>query len=323
VVTSGSLKLANQSNFTNFGIGKPLFLLKNIYFLSTIAIILSIIFFMWAKYCIFAKNYKYMRKILVSLSLLTAFAANAQYVSTTSSTAKTPNKSVKSYKPQTGTVTAEFGLAGGLQETSVTLNNNAGLLRFRYFTSDDLAFRIGVSVINKSKTDNVYAGPTGPNAGGTGSQVLKNSGITFNLGAEKHFTGSDRLSTYVGADLLLSSTSAKLTRENTINGTSFSQGSRTDQKGSNSLGNASTGFGLRLVTGAEYYIVKNVYIGAELGFGFLASKFKDVKGSVTTATPAAGGGVTTVVTNIDIKSPGKAFEIAPSVITGVRIGFQF
>ncbi len=263
-----------------------------------------------------------MRKILVSLSLLTAFAANAQYVSTTSSTTKTAGKSVKSYKPQAGTVTAEFGLNGGLLETNVSLNNNAGLLRFRYFTSDDLAFRIGASVSNKATTTNVYGATGTPQAGVAGSKVVKGSGIILNLGVEKHLTGSDRLSTYIGADLIVSSTSAKETWDN-FNGTNFNVGSKRDLKGENSVGGkSSTGFGLRLVTGAEYYIVKNVYLGAELGFGFLASKFKDVKDQITTAVTVGGTTTTTVTTN-DRKSPGKSFEFSPSIITGVRIGFQF
>jgi hypothetical protein len=263
-----------------------------------------------------------MRKLLVGLTLLASIGANAQYVSTTTTAAKTAGKTVKSYKPQAGTVTAEFGLSGGLLETNLSLNNNAGLLRFRYFTSDDLAFRIGASLTNRATTTNVYGATGTPQAGVAGSKVTKGSGITLNLGVEKHLTGSDRLSTYIGADLIVTSTSAKENWDN-FNGTNFNLGSKRELKGENSVGGKSTtGFGLRLVTGAEYYFVKNVYIGAELGFGFLASKFKDVKDQITTAV-TVGGTTTTTTTNNDRKSPGKSFEFSPSVITGVRLGFQF
>lgn len=272
-----------------------------------------------------------MRKVLFSLLVLSSsVAVNAQ------SSVKTPPKklnldavknykpvAVKNYKPVAGVVTAEFGLSGGLLNTNVNLNNNAGLLRFRYFLKDDLAVRLGFSVTNKSETKNVYA-PTGtPLAGLQGSLVNKNSGITVNFGVEKHFKGSDRLSTYVGADVLIFSNNASEKRENTVNGTTFQQGFSGNRKGTNSVGDAASGIGFRLVTGAEYYFVKNVYIGAELGFGFQTLKSKAITGQATTFSTLPLPNGTSTTTPIDIKSPGKSTEISPSVITGVRVGFQF
>jgi hypothetical protein len=272
-----------------------------------------------------------MRKLLFSVLVLSSsVSVNAQ-----SSVKQAPKKinisaikdykpdPVKNYKPVQGVVTAEFGLSGGLLNTNVNLNNNAGLLRFRYFLKDDLALRLGFSVTNKSETKNVYA-PTGtPLAGLQGSFINKNSGVTVNLGAEKHFKGSDRLSTYVGVDVLIFSNNASEKRENTVNGTTFQQGFSGNRKGANSVGDASSGIGFRLVTGAEYYFVKNVYIGAELGFGFQTLKFKAITGQTTTFSTLPLPNGTSTTTPIDIKSPGKSTEIAPSVITGVRIGFQF
>jgi hypothetical protein len=252
-----------------------------------------------------------MKKSFLALMLLVSAVAVAQ-----KSTKKT--KTVSAYKPQTGTVTAEFGLSGGLLNTNVNLNNNAGLLRFRYFVNDDLAVRIGFAVNNKSTTDNYYGGA---NNSQVGTRERKNSGITFNLGVEKHLKGTERLSTYIGADLVVALNAASEKWDNS-NGTNYAQGLSREIKGFNTVGtggtNASTGLGLRLVAGGEYYIVKNVYLGAELGFGFISSKFKDITDKTTTTI----GAITTTTVN-DRKSPGKNFEISPSVITGVRIGFQF
>jgi hypothetical protein len=249
---------------------------------------------------------KNMKKSFFALMLVAAASATAQ-----NSNKKT--KTVSAYKPHAGTVTAEFGLSGGLLNTNVNLNNNAGLLRFRYFVNDDLAVRIGFGVSSKSTTDNYYGGSNNSQAG---SRERKNSGITFNLGLEKHLTGTERLSTYVGADLIVALNGASEKWDNS-NGTGYVQGLSREIKGFNTVNggtNAATGFGLRLVAGGEYYIVKNVYLGAELGFGFVSSKFKDITDKTT------NGAITTAN---DRKSPGKDFEISPSVITGVRIGFQF
>jgi hypothetical protein len=247
-----------------------------------------------------------MKKLLLALMLLSSAGAIAQ---------NTKTKTVSAYKPHTGTVTAEFGLSGGLLNTNVNLNNNAGLLRFRYFLNDGLAVRLGLGVNSKSTTDNYYAGA---NNSIVGSKERKNSGIIFNLGVEKHLPGTERLSTYVGADLIVSLSAASENWAN-LNGNTNTAvvGYFREIKGFNTLNagtNAATGFGLRLVAGGEYYIVKNVYLGAELGFGFVSSKFKDITDKTTI------GGVTTVN---DRNEPGKSFDISPSVITGVRIGFQF
>jgi hypothetical protein len=250
-----------------------------------------------------------MKKLLAAATLLASLSVNAQ------DTKKTTTLS--NYKPHQGTVTAEFGLSGGLLNTNVNLNNNAGLLRFRYFLNDDLAVRIGFSVNSKTNTDNYYGGPGNSQ---TGSRVRKNSGTTFNLGVEKHLTGTERLSTYIGADFLVSINAASEKWENS-NGTAYVAGQSREIKGFNTVAggtSASTGLGLRLVAGGEYYIVKNVYLGAELGFGFVSSKFKDITDKTTVLV-----GTTSTTTANDRKSPGKGFEISPSIVTGVRIGFQF
>ncbi len=251
-----------------------------------------------------------MKKSLLALTLLTSVCANAQ-------NAKSTTKTISAYKPHTGTVTAEFGISGGLLNTNLNLNNNAGLLRFRYFLNDDLAVRIGFAVNNKSTTDNYYGGINNSQAG---SRVIKNNGITFNLGVEKHLTGTERLSTYIGGDLVIAVNAASEKWDNS-NGTAYTLGLSREIKGFNTTNggtNAATGFGLRLIAGGEYYIVKNVYLGGELGFGFVSSKFKDITDKTTTTI----GALSNTVVN-DRKTPGKNFEISPSVITGVRIGFQF
>jgi len=68
------------------------------------------------------------------------------------------------------------------------------------------------------------------------------------------------------------------------------------------------------VIGADYYIAKRLYLGVEAGFGFEYAK----DGKTTTSTTIAGN--TTTVTT---KSAGNSFEISPSIITGVRVGFAF
>ncbi len=241
-----------------------------------------------------------MKKLALSAILLSSLVAHSQ---------------TKISKPTEGAVTAEVGLTGGLNNANFNLNNNAGLLRFRYFAKDDLAVRVGFSARSNNETNNFYGG-----AGGTqlGTQEVKFNGFAVNLGVEKHFAGSDRLSTYVGADLIFQTTTAK-EEWNNFNGSSYTAGFSRDVKGFNTNGDVSAlSYGLRAVAGADYYIAKKLYLGAEFGLGFLSSKNRDTEDRITSTS----GGVTTTTVN-NQQSSGKSNSIAPAVITGVRIGFQF
>ena len=224
------------------------------------------------------------------------FSANAQV-----------NDEFKTFKPLKGDVTAELGLAGGLNNADFTLNEGtSGLLRFRYFATEKLAFRLGVSVSATSETEKFYG--TGIDLNREGKAMTNSKGFLLNLGIEKHFTGTPRLSPYVAGDILFGVMGQKAKLENT-DGNSFVNAVSAETKGP---GNFS--FGLRGVVGADYYIAKHVYLGAEAGLGFLNS----IAGKTETTT-TIGGTTTTVKT----KSAGSTFELNPSVITGIRIGFVF
>lgn len=197
-----------------------------------------------------------------------------------------------SYKPTTGTLTTEVGLSGGLNNANFNLNG--GNLKFRYFLKDDIAVRVGLGLENSSKE--VITGLT-PNKI---TQTDKVSNNTINLGIEKHFAGSNRLSTYAGADL-------RIGLGKTSNDTDFEGGNyaRFEQKKS--------AFGAAVFTGADYYIVKNVFLGVEAGLSFMSEKLKDGETSVKLGP---------IATNVT--TPGsKGSTIASNVFGGVRIGFQF
>jgi outer membrane protein W len=213
----------------------------------------------------------------------------------------------KSFKPKKNDVTTELGLAGGLNNADFKLNEGgSGLLRFRYFIKEDLAARVGFNLSASSEKTNFYG--TGANAGRTGKLVEKSTGFLLNLGIEKHFGGTPRLSPYVGADILFGISGRKDKGENTDGEVFVSQFNYTVK------GPGTFSLGLRGVVGADYYIAKHLYIGAEAGLGFLYSR----EGQTKTTTTINNVTATTIV-----ESPGSEFELQPSVITGIRIGFVF
>lgn len=232
------------------------------------------------------------KTILLALATATAFAATAQHGEFTS------------FKPKKGDVTAEFGLTGGILNSDFTKNEGTnGLLRGRLFLKNDLALRLGFDLGVASETTNVY---------GTGTQVGEstetNSKFNLNVGIEKHFKGTHRLSPYVGGDVVFGVVGYNLNNENT-DGTSFIPNFNTEVSGP-----ANVKLGVRGVMGADYYFAKNVYLGVEAGLQ-VANTF----GGERTLT-VNDGGVTSTTTFKPVKNN---FDIGTAVVTGVRLGFVF
>lgn len=222
------------------------------------------------------------------------------------------------FKPVAGDVTTEFGLTGGINRTDFKLNEGAAaLLRFRYFNTEKVAYRLGFNVSSTNNKANGYGLVGSKDAGKKGTYTLKATEVLINLGIEKHFTGTDRLSPYVGGDILFGTGSMRQTSDNAT-GTVSSDGELSaayrDNYFNEVKGPGYVSFGLRGVVGADYYIAKRMYLGVEAGLGLVYEKEGKSKDKTT---------VSGVTTTTEHKSAGSSFNIKPSVITGVRIGFAF
>ena len=174
-------------------------------------------------------------------------------------------------------------------------------LRFRYFASSDIAYRLGFSV-SSSTTKDITANQ-GPNSDIDLEDKTSSFGFSINPGIEKHFEGTDRLSPYVGAVLNFSTVSTTRTQES-LNGSDVVE---TEIKNPND--NDATNIGLNLVLGADWYFSKHIYMGTEVGFGFLSSSIKDKE--------QTSGGTTVTSAN------GSEFNLGPNFQSAIRLGFLF
>lgn len=221
------------------------------------------------------------------------------------------------YKPTTGDVTTEFGLTGGLGNTSISLPGNNGFFKARYFKSENVAYRASLSLGTTSNTKDIdsYTGKgTITELHTTGKEKVSNTDFLLGFGLEKHFTGTERLSPYIGGEALLGyasqSTLAESTTKNSgSNTTAYNVTGKTTVKGPNTLS-----FGVRGVFGADYYFAKRVFLGVEAGLSLMFAS----NGKTKTTTEATGMPTTTTET-----PGGRSFEINPSVITGIRLGYAF
>ena len=214
------------------------------------------------------------------------------------------------YKAGAGDVTVDFGLSGGLGNTAVSLpaaGLDAGaVFKARYFNSEQWAYR---GILNVNSTSTTDKSASVPNVSDN-KQTKSNLGLELGLGLERHFTGTDRLDTYVGGDILVGFNSQKVTTE--VNSLTNTDKSKNEVKGPNAFN-----FGVRGVFGADYYFAKRVYLGVE---GGLAVKFGS-RGETKTSSSATVGGVTT---NTESSTKGgSSFGITPSVVAGIRLGYAF
>jgi hypothetical protein len=237
-------------------------------------------------------------KKLFTLAAFSLFLFSAQ--------AQVADEFNEGYKPVKGTITTEVGLQGGLNNATYNLNNStnvssAPILRFRYFLKDDLGLRLGFSARNAKSDTSVGDGLT------LVTTVLKNSGLDINLGVEKHFKGSNRLSTYAGGDFLLGSLGASSEK-------TFANGDYVNLIGTDGTNDAGSYIGLRLFTGADYYIAKKVYLGVELGLAIISAKDKEQSSKTKTGN---------TITEVKTANEGKSSAISPGIVGGIRLGYQF
>jgi len=255
-----------------------------------------------------------MKKLLLSLSawFFAALSVCAQTApaDTTASTLKPKRRNVATelnINPFNGTL---------------SLNNSLNQLKFRFFASTALAWRLGLTgnrISNFSENTNPY---------GNNPYNYKNerssTTLGLNLGLEKHFAGTKRLSPYVGADLAIANKSSKqeITEKQTVT-TITGAWREYIYNGSNpnypilsqEAERAYFRYGLNLVTGFDFYMAHHFFFGYEVNFGFSQTAYKEIEVSLSTF----GGGSPS--DNNDVKNT--SFTFGPNLLNGVRIGYIF
>jgi hypothetical protein len=205
----------------------------------------------------------------------------------------------------------------------LSLNNALNQIKVRYFLSDNTALRIGLSLsARKSTIENSTVYGTNPS---NQENEKKTSTVGLNFGFEKHFKGTKRLSPYLSAELVVASKSSSHTVK-TKSQTNTPNVTETKIKGAwqttifNNNGYPLYGYeeraffqyGMNLVGGFDFYVARNFYVGYEIAFALLKTKYKNID---ITTKPAS--------TNPSPDSTQKDFSIGPNLINGIRVGFAF
>lgn len=251
-----------------------------------------------------------MKTFLFALSACTLAAFSSYGQTHVADTTSSP-----SLKPQANSIATELNV--NPFNGTISLNNSINQLKFRYFAAPNLAVRLGFNgnkVSNLSENSNPY---------GTNAYNFKDerssTTIGLNIGLEKHFTGTRRLSPYLGADFAVvkKSTEQEITEGQTT--TTITGGWRefvTYQNGYSYTYHERgyTSYGVNVVTGFDFYMAKNFFFGYEMNFGFSQKEMEEleVKHTGSNNSPSE---------NRNVRN--SAFSFGPSLMNGVRIGYVF
>ena len=188
-------------------------------------------------------------------------------------------------KPQQKSISAELNI---IPFSSNPIN--MPYLRVRGFLKDNHAIRFGVSV--SGRTEN-----------GSNDSEGKTFSYSLRPGYEYHFKGNRRLSPYIGADIEYSSKKSEYhsTESGNVDITGVINTSGEEQ--------GFKRFGVNALAGVDIYLIKRLYIGFELGFGWSKTTFVDVE--------------ITQNGNVTLYDGSKLNSYGPTLNRAFRLGFFF
>ena len=203
----------------------------------------------------------------------------------------------QSYKPETPKFSLEVGIMPFQSESAFLIDEQ---LRGILSLNDKISIRLGLGFGTvTTKEDDKQADYTKYNA--TTSQFSVTPGIIYS------FEGTDRLTPFIGFELMLGSTSDKATLEQR-------RGNSLTKTVTTNADDALNTFGASIFTGFNYYFAQNIYVGVEAGLGIISASVK--KQSIKRTSD---GSTTTFDTEEERGASGIGLMCNPAI----RLGWAF
>ncbi|MCJ0742703.1 autotransporter domain-containing protein [Pedobacter montanisoli] len=253
-----------------------------------------------------------MKKLFLCIALaIVTFCANAQE----SQTAETTD-----LKPVKGSFSTELNF--NPFKGNLSFNNVLNQVKGRYFIDSQLALRLGFNV-NTLDSNSNYGNPYGAQAS-YNSDKRSSTSFGLNIGIEKHFKGTKRLSPYVGLDVTWGTKSAKQESNNGSYATSVKNGwleivyyqigtSLPYYTTTSVVQGAYNRFGITAVAGFDFYMAKNFFLGYEFNLGYSKINYKTPEVKVTGQNVPAP----------NYYSSNSISKFGTSLVNGIRVGYVF
>jgi hypothetical protein len=224
------------------------------------------------------------------------------------------------FKPVAGSWSTELNV--NLFQGELKLNNAINQIKVRRYLNNGMtirsAFDFSSSILEDKAENNYGTNPYRINS------VRKKTIAGFSLGVEKHFTGTRRLSPYLGTELAYTLKKVSQVIESDdrtieVQGssmTTFNPNPYYFPGSSSYLGDKGyTSVDMNLIAGFDFYFAEKIYFGYEILFGFGYMKNPTITISETTLT----GDFVNTYPDID----GSEFHAGPEILNGIRLGFIF
>lgn len=202
---------------------------------------------------------------------------------------------------------------------SLSLNNSTGQIKVRRFLSDEIALRVGVVLAWQNYGDEVEQKYT--QTPYTSSDKKQSLQTIINFGIEKHFLKGKHLSPYLGAEAGIGFKRSKHEMElnekkRTIDGAWQSSQYNGQYYIQSFEENNYISAGANFLTGFDFYMVENFYFGYEFGFGVEYKRFGNIE--ITQDEDYSSYNETPLP-----KTKSSSWRLAPNLINGIRIGYNF
>lgn len=202
---------------------------------------------------------------------------------------------------------------------SLSLNNSTGQIKVRRFLNGEIALRAGITLswqnFNEEERQKYTTNPYKTSDKKQSLQTI------LNLGFEKHFLSGKHLSPYIGAEVGFGFKKSKHEMElnyskRTIKGAWQKYMYDGQYYYQTFEENNYISAGANLLAGFDFYVVENLYFGYEFGFGAEYKKF----------------GIIEITQDEDFSSynenplpetKSSSWRLAPNLINGIRIGYNF
>ena len=214
------------------------------------------------------------------------------------------------YKQQAGNKSLEVNFDPGQifgSNTGSQFGLFNGGIKYRSFNSELSAYRINLNLSFNCNTEITQQESET-------DLELKDKTSIFAIhltpGYEKHFSANKRLSPYIGGQLLIGYSTYSLKSENQLNNSIYLEKWKNDLN-VGIIGAFTAGAGV--FAGVDYYFVKKLYLGLEIGYGFQYAKL--LKSKYTNEE----------YPDLDYeKKNGHTLGVSPGLATGnLRLGWTF
>jgi len=225
-------------------------------------------------------------------------------------------------RPQKGDAGFGLSITGIINNISISNANdpNGNYMAFgKYYISNDKALRVGLALDYLNNTSSFADSlniASGNRALSEVDSTRSRFDFTIALGIEKHLGYNKRLDPYIGAEMIVTRMGGTdITIDSNITDVTGTEKNRTTIHNDGGFG-----FGVGGMVGFNFFLAKNLSLGAEFGYTFMYVSSGGEYSRSDVKTPVNGDQVSSFVNG---KAESNSIKIGVAPTSGINLSFFF